>query len=365
MNNIDSTFVNAPHPRARGGHARLALVLTLSFTVGGARAAHAETASSLSVAGPAAEQPAGTLVSTTASPATLASPDTVQPCSLPWELRPVTTGNVFRLDSAAAVFNDANGNLDEAVTTVLAASYQITRRWAPMIRLGFVGNDAPGAALDGDSFVNPVVGATYTRNIDRTGRYRVALFGATTIPIGTGGGNAPDPGAAKTNVMSTTARPADDAMFAVNYMTEIMGADVAYVNHGFTAQAEATLQQFIRVRGDHGAGSTDSFRTNSGVGVQLGYFIGSRFSLSGDLLYRRWLSHPNLDAMPGAHVPLSDANMDTITVAAGPRLHFRLGTQVWIRPGISFVRGLDARGIDAPLLTARTTAVQIDIPVTF
>jgi hypothetical protein len=198
------------------------------------------------------------------------------------------------------------------------------------------------------------------------GSCRFVLFGATTIPIGKGGGNAPSLDTAKTNVASTTARPADDAMFAVNYMTEIVGADFAYVNHGFTGQGEATLQQFVRVRVDKGADATDSFRTNSAAGLHLGYFIGSHFSLGGDLLYQRWLSHPTTrDAMTGAHVPLSDANMDTVTVAAGPRLHFRLGKQAWIRPGISFVRGFDARGLDAPLLTAQTTALQIDIPLTF
>ena len=217
--------------------------------------------------------------------------------------------------------------------------------------------------LDGSSFVNPVVGATYARRI---GSYRLALFGATTIPIGAGGGNAPNVRAAKTNAASITARPADNAMFAVNYMTEIVGADFAYVNHGFTAQAEATLLQFVRVRGDSTAAATDPFRTNSAVGLHLGYFIGSHFSLGSDLRYQRWLSHPTtVDAMTGAHVPLSDAKMDMVTVAAGPRLHFRVGKQAWIRPGLSFVRGLDARGFDAPLLTAQTTAVQIDVPVMF
>jgi hypothetical protein len=46
-------------------------------------------------------------------------------------------------------------------------------------------------------------------------------------------------------------------------------------------------------------------------------------------------------------------------------LHFRLGKQAWIRPGISSIRGLDTLGFDAPLLTAQTTAVQIDVPVMF
>jgi hypothetical protein len=126
------------------------------------------------------------------------------------------------------------------------------------------------------------------------------------------------------------------------------------------------LQQSVRVRGDNSAGATDPFRTNSAVGLHLGYFIGSHFSFGGDLRYQRWLSHPTtVSPATGARVPVSDASMDTVTAAAGPRLHFRLGKQAWIRPGISFVRGFDARGFDAPLLTAQTTAVQIDIPVMF
>ena len=99
-------------------------------------------------------------------------------------------------------------------------------------------------------------------------------------------------GAAKTNPASMVARPADAAMFAVNYTTAIAGADFAYVNHGFTAQGEATLLQFVRVRGDDGAGANAPFRTNSAVGLHLGYFIGSHFSLGGDLRYQRWLAHP-------------------------------------------------------------------------
>ena len=275
----------------------------------------------------------------------------------------MTIGNLARVDSVAAVFNDANGNLDEAVATVVTAGYQMNRNWAPMVRLGFVGNDAPGEATDGSSFANPLVGATYARAL---GGYRFALFGATTLPIGTGGGDAPNIRAAKTNAASSTARPADEAMFAVNYTTAIAGADFAYVNHGLTAQAEATLLQFVRVRGEDGVGATDSFRTEASVGLHLGYFIGSHFSLSSDLHYRRWLSHPTtLSPATGARVALSDAGMASTTVAIGPRVHFRVGKQGWIRPGISFVRGLDARGFDAPLLTAQATGVLVDVPVMF
>jgi hypothetical protein len=163
-----------------------------------------------------------------------------------------------------------------------------------------------------------------------------------------------------------TARPADDAMFAVNYLTPMVGGDFAYVSHGFTAQVEATLQELIRVRGCNSASALDQFRTNAALGLHLGYFIGSHFSLGSDLRYQRWLSHPTtLNAATGAQVPLSDRNMDTVTLAAGLRLHFGFGKHTSIRPGVSIMRGFDGRAFAAPLVAAQTTAVQLDLPVAF
>jgi hypothetical protein len=319
-------------------YARIALILMLSSPTVAA----------------AADDPTAGVVSAPVATASLEAPAVELPYDLPWQLRPVTIANAVRVESAAAGFNDApNGNLNAAYTTLLTASYQVTREWAPMLRLGFVGNDAPGAALDGSSFANPVVGATYARNVDRKGSYKLALFGATTIPVGTGGGDAPNLAAAKTNAESIVASPADQAMFAVNYMTVIVGGDAAYVNHGFTAQGEVTLQQSVRVRGSNSASAADMFRTNSSVGLHLGYFVGSHFSLGADLLYQRWLSHP------------AGLNTDTLTFAGGPRLHFKVGKQGGVHPGLSFVRGFDGRGFDAPLVTAQPTALQIDIPVMF
>jgi hypothetical protein len=333
---------------------RIALVLTLAAAAGVQGAAHAEANTSVPVeAATGAGSP----------PATAAPSESTLRYSLPWQLRPVTIGNLARVDSVAAVFNDANGNLDEAVATVVSASYQVNENWAPMVRVGFVGNDAPGEATDGSSFANPLIGATYARALRG---YRLALFGAATLPFGTGAGEAPSVRAAKTNAASSTARPADDAMFAVNYATAIAGADFAYVNHGLTAQAEATFLQFVRVRGEDGVDATDSFRSEAAVGLHLGYFIGSHVSLSSDVHHRRWLSHPTtLSPATGARVALSDADMARTTFAVGPRFHFSVGKHAWIRPGLSFVRGLDARGFDAPLLTAQATGVQVDVPVTF
>src|SRR3954447_6580057 len=125
----------------------LAVLLTLAATAGVQGAAHAAPSSGGDV-----EAVAGA----PSLPVT-APPESAPPYSLPWQLRPVMTGNMARIDSLAAAFNDANGNLDAAVATVVAVSYQINRDWTPMIRLEIVGNDAPGAAVDGSSFANPMV----------------------------------------------------------------------------------------------------------------------------------------------------------------------------------------------------------------
>ncbi len=313
--------------------------------------------------GTVASEPEGRVINTPTPPAPREVPVNLQSHSLPWQLRPMTANNMVRIDTTAAVFNDAHGNVDIAVPTVLAATYVLTPNWAPIIKLGVVANNAPGAALDGTAFANPLLGATYARAVST---YGLALFVATTIPIGTGGGDSPNLRAAEANAASISARPAEAAMFAVNYMTGIAGVDFAYMSRGFTAQAEMTLLQFFRVRGGDSGGATDAFRTQAAVGLHLGYFIGSHVSLSSDLHYRRWLSHPTtVGANAGPRITFSDAGMNTTSVAVGPRVHFRLGKHAWARPGLSFVRGLDARGFAAPLITAQATAVQVDVPVTF
>jgi hypothetical protein len=240
----------------------------------------------------------------------------------------------------------------------LLLSYKVTPEIAPLVRIGFVKNDAPGVVPDGTSFINPILGAMYARKL---GSFKLAGFLATSIPVGAGAGNTPDAGAARANADATKARSGmDNAMFAVNYMTGIAGLGFAYVDHKFTAQVEATLLQLFRVRGDNAASATDATRTNSTVGLHLGAFVIPQLSVGGELRYQRFLSHPTARNAAGAHVPIPDANMDTVTFAVGPRAHFKLGKSMWVRPGISY-----ARGLDAPLTTTSFNVVQVDVPVVF
>lgn len=258
-----------------------------------------------------------------------ASADPDGDASLSWQLRPVTIGDGARIDSAAAAFADRNGNLDLALASTFTGSVQVSAAWAPMVRLGVVGNNAPGAALDGSAVANPLVGATYAR---RRGDVRLAVFGGATLPVGTGN--------ATSHAASMTARPADRAMFDVDSMSAVAVVDVAFAARGFTAQGEATLVQAVRVRGDEMA--TDAASTYASVGVHVGYLVGWHVAIGADLHYE-----------------------DTLTAALGVRAQLRLGAETWIRPGVAVLRGLDGRGLDAPLLTAQTTSVIVDVPVTF
>lgn len=269
-----------------------------------------------------------------------AAAEPIHQLSLPTQLRPLITDNFVRADSTIAVFDDANANVDISETTALSASYRLTDRWAPSIRLAFGGNNAPGAVLDGSSFANPMIGATYMRS---SGERRLAFLAATTLPIGTGGGDSPDLRAAKTNEASITARPADDVMFEVDYLTEIVGLDVAYTTRHLTVQAEAQLQQSIRVRGDG-----DSARTRAVLGAHLGTFLGSHVSLGADVLYQRSLSD----------------DLSRLMVSGGVRTHFRAGATS-VHPGLSYTRGLGATQHGDMMLTNRTNAVALDLAVLF
>ena len=306
----------------------------------------------------AAPAPAATAVAN-ASVAPAAAPAAPPPpYSLPWQLRPVAAVNVVRSDTVVAFYDNGMGATGSTVATMLLASYKVTPSLAPMVRLGLSQNDAPAAGVDGTSFINPIVGATYAAKV---GAMRWAAFLGATVPIGQGAGNMPDAGAATANSAGIRARSAmDNAMFAVNYFTAIAGGGVAYVDHKLTVQAEATLLQLFRVRGDTASSATDSAKTNSTAGIHAGYFIIPMLSVGGEFRYQRWLSHPTQLNTMGAKVDIPGIAMDTMTVAIGPRLHFQVSKGLFLRPGLAY-----ARGLDKPLTDASYNMVQVDVPFYF
>jgi hypothetical protein len=274
------------------------------------------------------------------------------PYSLPWQLRPVVAANVLRSDTSVSFYSlPGMATSGTTVSTMLLGTYKLTAELAPLVRVGYVYNDEPvvaDGAPSGAALLNPILGATYASTALGL---KYGVFGALTLPIGQGGGESPDMGAAKAAARGIPARAAmDNAMFAMNYLTMIGGVGAGYVKHGFTAQAELTVLELIRVRGPE---TEDGARTNFTAGVHLGYFPWPVLSVGGEVRYQRWLS----DAAP---VRANEAARETASFAVGPRLHLKLNGKQWLRPGLSY-----SRVLDAPWSSNDYQMVQLDVPFVF
>jgi len=274
------------------------------------------------------------------------------PYSLPWLLRPAAAASVVRVDQTFARYEDpASGRSWTSYLTSLTASRKLGARWAAVVRQTWVRNDAQAGGRDpsGSAFSNPLLGVGYVRSL--AGGLRASGFFATALPVGGGGGDGPDPGAAAAIGAAIPARSAmDNALFAVNYWTVIGGFGLARVTPSLTAQAELSVLQLMRVRGPE---SQDSSRTNLTAGLHLGRFLTPRLSLGAELRLQRWIS----DAAPARREP---AAREQFTLAAGPRLHLKVGPRSWFRPGLSYTRALDQ-----PMTAGGYDILQIDAPFSF
>ena len=297
----------------------------------------------------AAPEPTATATGQPAAPTLPAPPPS--PYSLPWQLRPAVVGTVVRSDTAFALLEDASANGGSTIVSSLLGTYKLTPQLAPLVRLAVVDN-APPTGSSSRTLVNPVIGATY--GLRPSDELRAALFFGVALPVGMGGGDTPDAADAAATKSGIAARSAmDNAMYAVNYLTVSPGADIAWVKGGLTVQLEATLLQLVRVRG--GKVDKDEARTNLTAGLHLGYFVIPELSVSGEIRYQRWLSTPAAVA-----ADMTGATRDVLSVAAGPRFHFKVGESTWIRPGVAY-----AQGLDDPMSKQHYRIVQLDLPVSF
>ncbi len=333
--------------------------MSCPFVLGGALALSAAIPS-LAVAQPPEADSANAVPEAGPVPITSAPPSPKAPYSIPFQLRPAAAVTVLRTDTSFAFYDDpAAGTEGTTVASTLLGSYKLTDNISPIVRVGMVSN-SPSNTDGAANFLNPVLGGTYV--LPLTPELRLALFFGIALPLGSGGGDSPDPAKVASNAAGIRARSAlDNAMFAVNDLVLFPGASVAYVAHNLTVQLEATLLELLRVRGEdavNAAGAPlnpDSSRTNLTAGLHVGYFIFPELSGAIELRHQRWVSTPT-----AIENDATDTLRDTTTVAVGPRLHFKVGETSWIRPALAF-----AFGLDDPLQRWESRSVQLDIPVIF
>ena len=171
------------------------------------------------------------------------------------------------------------------------------------------------------------------------------------LPVGSGGGDSPDPGSAGALNAAIPARSSmDNALFAVNYWTVIGGLGIARITPDLTLQGELTILQLTRARGPD---TQDGSRTNMTAGVHAGHFFSPRVSLGAEVRLQLWLT----DAAPVRSDPSA---RQQLTFGIGPRFHFKLANGRWLRPGLSYTRALDD-----PMSGKGYDILQLDVPLAF
>jgi hypothetical protein len=258
------------------------------------------------------------------------------PYSLAWQLRPAAAATVVRSDTAVAMYGTGS-----TVASTFLASYKVTPVLAPLFRIA-VSHDSPDMGEGSNSLSNLLIGTTWTPPVLKA-PFKFAAFGAVTLPVGSG---------AVANKSSVLARSGmDNALFAINDMAVIAGADLAYVRGGFTVQGEMTLFQLARVR--NAEMQPDKAKTNMTSGLHAGWFPIKQLSIGAELRYQRYLSTPSF-------VADAPAARDCLSAAVGVRVHLKLGGGRWARPGVAY-----ARGLDDPMNGRGYDVVQLDLPVSF
>lgn len=279
------------------------------------------------------------------------APPPAAPYSLPWLLRPAMPGSVVRLDETMAFLEDpASGEDGGTYLTSLIATWRLSPAWVPIFRLTFIHDSPPGSAAgSANVFSNALFGVNYFHPL--RGGWRWTGFLASTIPIGSGGGDDPDPARAAAQSAAIPARSSmDNALFAVNYWTIIGGLGLARVTPGVTLQAEVTVLQLFHARGPD---TQDGARTNLTAGLHAGHFFSPRFSVGAEVRLQNWLT----DAAPVRNDPSA---RQQFTFGVGPRLHLKLGDGRALRPGLSYTRAFDD-----PMARNGYDIVQVDVPFAF
>src|SRR6185436_13111069 len=160
-----------------------------------------------------------------------------------WGDEPAAAKPIGMSLSLGTTFQKLSHEPQDTVLSVLTASYDLTDRWGAFARLGLVDND-PATGEAGRGMSNPALGFTYGRPL--SDRYRLGLTLGVVLPLGSGGGDDPDP--AVLNAM-LTATDWGGPMYGPDHLTPYVGASLTRSAGPLTLRARSTLYDANRVKG--------------------------------------------------------------------------------------------------------------------
>jgi hypothetical protein len=279
----------------------------------------------------------------------LETPHPKPPYTSPFQLRSIVPRSGVRVDTILGLYRGPSSSNAQVTVMFLSGQWRLAEPIALQVRWGIDSNQT-GNDNTRTGIVNPTLGTLIGVPVGRDFRFAMSIsFG---IPVANGGGDSPDPNEAALQRQGALARSAmDNVSFAVNDVGFPSGLSLAFIRGGVTAQVDATLIPSVRVKG--AAVQTDNSKVNSTCGFFLGYLPVRELSVGAELRYQRYLTTP-------AAVERDPSARDNLTMAIGPRFHFEIADGTWVRPGLSYGRGL--RG---PTEQQSFQMVQLDVPFSF
>ncbi len=291
---------------------------------------------------PPADQPTA---DTTTSKAPAPSPSPIVPS---WSMRGMSAAHFVRVEDSVGI-PSVDGQHDIANVTMLGAGVKLSPNVGLSAKWGIT-RYMPDGASDVTAFSNPVVAASFSTDLHPMVRFATSL--GLSAPVGSGGGDDPDPAAAAAQKAGAYTRASmDNIYFAVNETAVPLTGDVAFHYRGFTAQLGLALAPLLRSRGQEVL--PDPARFAGTAGLSLGYFIVPQLSFLGELRYQRMLSTPEA-------VAKDPSLRDNTSFALGARGYVPLTEKVSFRPGVAW-----GMGVEGKLAELHYQLMQADLPVVF
>lgn len=244
-----------------------------------------------------------------------------------WGAEPAAGKPVGMSLSLSTTLQKLSHEPQETVLSVLTASYDLSSRWGVFARLGFVNNDpASGEAAQGMS--NPALGITY--GLPLNDRFRMGFTLGTVLPLGSGGGNNPDPAVLDAML---TATDWGGPMFGPNHLTPYAGVSVTHSSGPLTVRLRSTLYDANRIKGKKTdpLGSTVTFTSS---GLLADYSIGDRMSVFTELAQTYYLNTPPWVAADAS------ARGDHY-LAGGVSFNFKLANGRRFEPSLLYAEAID------------------------
>ena len=233
------------------------------------------------------------------------------------------------------------GTSQETLMQILSGSYALNSWLSTYGRVGWV-HDASADGSSGNGFANPAAGLTASVPVGK----HLTLGGivGVTVPVGSGGGNAPNKAVLKA---WTNSIDWGGAMFAVDHVDTLVGGKGALAFGDLTLSLESTLHELTRVKGE-AADPIGAHASVTSTMATVSFALHPKLTLSSALSETRFWNRPTC-------IRETPASAQDYFFIVGASTDFKV-RGVDVAPGLVY-----ARALDLPLSADKFQVVELDL----